>query len=634
MKGKKPKLKIINQLSRTNARGKLKNFEIWVPLDSKDEYSRVLSMSFSNQISFKRSQQVRHTINEITSQLVESIVLRDQQDANVMINQLTIMMYNRHLLGVQADLTHEKLLLPSRISLVFDKYANSQKETDTTNVEITIEPFDMKVGFRELENFKQLQKLMTDFSARISEPPPAQDGAVVIEADAEFHKANTEQLRPEDRDLIKNIDAAGKRRVSLRDRKRKQFVIMHVKLVSESINLSLMDDTGIFEYPLINFNISKVIANFEQETGQDDAANFILKKMGISSHPSLKLEAGLLLESNYFNMDSGSYEPLIEPWTFNAHVLRKTATSAMQVDLKSDEMLNLNLTYGMALAVKQIQKKISQSTDQWENENKVEETKAKTRRLTSSRRTTKKVATEESKKKAIREGEDDEDVSGFYFENYLGVELKVTLENYTAWKEQGVRLSDEQDDSAVIVFQEWEDPGERNFRNLRELSLINKHVKKEQNNGKLVENFEDNIIRCDVYIDGFDPVTGVPIEIAGHRSYELGIKGETEKEAKKNKHQFNLVVNVASEGNRKVVSFESQCVIDNKTEFDVEIAKVFGDGADQEKTELSKQDILQLLKARALQSKQVNAERKSLRYADEEVFEVVCASQQYKVPLK
>ena len=127
---------------------------------------------------------------------------------------------------------------------------------------------------------------------------------------------DTLQTSQYDRELIKQIEKqnAAKRRKPIKDRKFKQLVKTNIKLVSESINFSLMDDTGMHEYPLINFNISKIAANITQETGEDDAASFILKKMGISAHPFMRLEALLVLESNYFNMDSGSYEPLIESY--------------------------------------------------------------------------------------------------------------------------------------------------------------------------------------------------------------------------------------------------------------------------------------------------------------------------------
>jgi hypothetical protein len=521
MKGKKLKIKITHQISKMNAKGRLSNFELWVPLDSTKEDSRVLSLSLSSHVGFKGSNITRHKINEITNEIIESVVQKDQQDANVVLTQLSISMINRHLLRIQSDLTSEKILLPSRIGLSYDKFLSASNDSDVTNIEVNIEPIDMKVGFRELNNFQELGQVMSDFSVRVTDAMKTEETK-----DSGIHAPNYEQqksrreldLREQEmiNSLEKSVQADLKSRVSIRDRKTKQFIKMNVKLISESINFSLMDDTGLYEYPLINFNISKIMASVETETGEDDAVNFILKKMGISKHPNLKLDACLLMESNYFNIDSGSYEPLIEPWMFSAIVLQKTKNSGMDVKLSSEEMLNINLTYGMALAVMQIMKKLNQSAGEWEDEQKNEETKQRTLSQKKSRSNTKG-----SKRKTIRLGEEDEEAIGFYFENYLGLSLRITLENHDTWKEQGIELSEEEEETAVIAFQDWEESGERNFRNLRELNSINKQVKKIQNGGKVVENFEDNIIRYDLYIEGFEPITGVPIEISGRRSYEL-----------------------------------------------------------------------------------------------------------------
>jgi hypothetical protein len=565
MTGKKLEIKIINQLSKMDVKGKLSNIELWIPLDSMNQFSRVLSLGLSTHLGYRAGTSVRHQINEITNEMIESKLMKSQEDANVVITQLCISMLNRHLLEVQDDLTSEKILLPSRIDLSYDKFINTPQETDITNIDITIEPIDMKVGFRELDNFKKLGEVLGQFAARISTPPEEEQSlGDTDQGDGIDHLKETEIIGDDERQLAKTVTQevvlSTKPKIRIKDRKMKEFIKMNIKLISESINFALMDDTGVHEYPLINFSISKILAKVAQETGEDDAQNFILKKMGISQYPYMKLDAALLLEANYFNMDVGSYEPLIEPWTFNAMVLQKTAFSSQEIKLSSEEMLNINLTYGMALALKRIQTKLTLDTEGWEDEEEVEDNKRKIALMKTQGSSTKKTFTT-LQRKTTKGGEDDEDVSGFVFENYLGIQMRITLENHDSWKDQGVKLDEKDSDAAVVVFDEWEDAGERYFRNLRELHNINKAVKKQQNGGKLVENFERNIIRFDVYIDGFEPITGVPIEISGRRSYELAFVGETEKQRKKTKHHYSITVDVKTEGKKKIVSFESQLSI-------------------------------------------------------------------------
>ena len=626
MQGKELKIKIIDENSRMNAKGRLKNFEIWIPLDSTDEYSRVLSLSLSLQVSYKTTSLVKHRINEILNQLIDSTLHKDQRDASVMINQFMIIMYNRHLLQVQDDLTSEKLLLPSRISMVYDKFFNLSKDSDITNIEMTIEPFDMKVGFRELENFQQIQKVFNDFQERMSKTEVNVDDAVAIE----------EQQELDEKDIVKNMEKEHhtnqQARVSFKERKSKQLIKMNVRVISESINFALMDDTGKHEYPLINFSISKIIADIEQETGADDAASFILKKMGISKHPYLKLDAGLLLESNYFNISSGSYEPLIEPWTFSSQILQKTLASAMVIHLKSDEMLDMCVTYGMALALKRLQTKMGQQSGQWEDEKKVEEAKTKTKRITQAKSA---YSNKLTKNKSVNSEDEAEDAAGFIFENNLGLAVRITLENYEAWLDQGIQFTEEDKDTSIIEFHEWEDGEDsRNVRLQRDLISINKYVKKQQNGGKFIESFEDQILRYDVYIHGFEPIIGVPIEITGLRSYELIPEG-VELKKKKPKYQHAIVVNVSPEGNKKLVSFESQLIITNKTEHDFKIANVHTQGTSVVKEEMTTKEINACIEELKTKNPQVGTDSRQTGYKfyDVNPFSTVFANTEFKVPL-
>ena len=68
---------------------------------------------------------------------------------------------------------------------------------------------------------------------------------------------------------------------------------------------------------------------------------------------------------------------------------------------------------------------------------------------------------------------------------------------------------------------------------------------------------EEMIIRSDLYIEGFEPVKGVPIELTGCRSYELTPLDDhpllgAKVDSKGNKHtptEISIIVNVRTEGN-------------------------------------------------------------------------------------
>lgn len=86
---------------------------------------------------------------------------------------------------------------------------------------------------------------------------------------------------------------------------------------------------------------------------------------------------------------------------------------------------------------------------------------------------------------------------------------------------------------------------------------------------------EDLILRTDIYIDGFEPIRSVPIELSGCWSYELipsdhnRIKGLVMKDLKGrwSKQMLSIIINVKPVGNWKYVSIESPFILSNNTEF-------------------------------------------------------------------
>ena len=109
--------------------------------------------------------------------------------------------------------------------------------------------------------------------------------------------------------------------------------------------------------------------------------------------------------------------------------------------------------------------------------------------------------------------------------------MVIKIENYDMWKKNNIQIPPEYDESAVIEFDASE-IGHQQFRTLNELRGIIKYIQKLMSQGRFVDNLEENLIRLDLFIEGFEPIHGVPIELAGKRSYELRFKDETEKQAK------------------------------------------------------------------------------------------------------
>ena len=152
-----------------------------------------------------------------------------------------------------------------------------------------------------------------------------------------------------------------------------------------------------------------------------------------------------------------------------------------------------------------------------------------------------------------------------------------------------------------------------------------------ENKGNYIKNIEDKLIKIDVFIEGMDPIYGVPIEVSGLRSYELTINGENKSQSKKRKHQFSLIVDIHQDGTNKIVSFESQVIFTNSTEFDINIAHVFSKGAKHLKDELSSEEITEWYRNAMQNHKNINEYDASINESN--IFEKLSANEEFRIPL-
>ena len=79
--------------------GRFKNIKLWIPLDSRQKYSRVFSFSLMSQVNFRRDELTLDTVDTQTGQVLFSMSSDVRDEAIITINQLQILMLNRHLLN-------------------------------------------------------------------------------------------------------------------------------------------------------------------------------------------------------------------------------------------------------------------------------------------------------------------------------------------------------------------------------------------------------------------------------------------------------------------------------------------------------------------------------------------------------
>ena len=116
-------------------------------------------------------------------------------------------MINRHTLVSLMDKPEtEKLLEPSRITVKYENGSeNNGLQTDMT-VDVLVEPFEMKVGFREVDFFNNLNKSVQAFQAAMAEPPVVDRSSTITELDLDSALNKIKQKDLEENKVAKAVN--------------------------------------------------------------------------------------------------------------------------------------------------------------------------------------------------------------------------------------------------------------------------------------------------------------------------------------------------------------------------------------------------------------------------------------------
>ena len=89
--------------------------------------------------------------------------------------------------------------------------------------------------------------------------------------------------------------------------------------------------------------------------------------------PYYKMDIKLGLYGTYFNQLSQALEPFIEPWSIKVQNVQKFEKSIPEYKIWSNEFLDINLTFGMAVTIREIKARVLEKTFLMEEQMKKEE---------------------------------------------------------------------------------------------------------------------------------------------------------------------------------------------------------------------------------------------------------------------
>lgn len=278
----------------------LNNFELWLPLTTTETTKRTGCFSLGAFAEYKSLQSYKSFFNTLGQEISrEYLIIQDQATLTLTNLGGYIGLINKNRVVLSEERTHD-LMPPSRIGVGYSCYKQSQGAPES-NIELNLESIQFEVGFRDIQFFQSLSEKWKNL--QFSSP-----------------SAPETEKKP------------GK---------------MTVKVDSDAVKLTLLEDTGVKAYSLLHFHLSsfKICTEISELVTQGSFSTF--------------------LYSDYYNLKVCAWEPLIENWNLYAEAEQKNADSPLIVHINSTNMLNMNITMAMLEIMGTCSRKLSENSGFW-----------------------------------------------------------------------------------------------------------------------------------------------------------------------------------------------------------------------------------------------------------------------------
>ena len=298
VKENKEEKEVILPTKKLKFSGTISNIEVWIPASIETNFTRVCQFSFTTKVEFGLAEESK-----------DGRVLQRNLGASTKMSQLKLSILNKHQLKENEDiarLKQELVMLPSRLRVDVKRTEIINKNTEEMNVDVSIEPINITIGFRELLFFKVLAEY---YQVNLMDKMPK----------LEFNK--------EEKIEEKKIDYNSSK--------------VQVDMKMDTLTFLLVDDTGLIDQNLFKLLILNTDANVNMLTLLNEEE----RKTLYSDKDYLNVEGKFSIEALHYNLNVAEYEPVLESWGLNIDLTQYSIDQGKQIDIIATKMLNLNFSY-------------------------------------------------------------------------------------------------------------------------------------------------------------------------------------------------------------------------------------------------------------------------------------------------
>ena len=325
---KKVRLEKLEERHRINITGTVNNLQIWIPLEWNENESKLMTCSLSSDISHYSLTCRNYYINSLTDSIFKVEHISNVDDSKVVAKGLKVMIESitgademsigsTIVKSIEDAFIRSTLLKIPRIELNYDKEAKIKFNVTDAAIVLQLMPIVVNVGFVEINEFISVYNRLFDVYKSIMD----KNKNIIdkISQDYEEVKVTVSELVTNYLSSMVDSSITGNNAKTLMRKSRlaksKIVNLTRVVVFVEKIQMSLIDDLGLYHQALLTLDIDNLKSTIQMENGKESAATFILRRLGLYEDPYLKADLVLSLQAYNFNFDSGVSEPCIEPWS-------------------------------------------------------------------------------------------------------------------------------------------------------------------------------------------------------------------------------------------------------------------------------------------------------------------------------
>ena len=350
-----------SESSKLNINLTIKQIELNFPKDHNEANTKIFKFNFNTEIKYIYNEEAECQYKGLKL-IRKEYKVRNSDISLLLFNidfDIIIFKENRF----QYNLLLENMMTNSRIMITNNSYIILEKEKVVNTTNILIEPINLVIGFRQLIFFMGFYEKINLLRTELSKNYLSNENEKILIQKTKFIKK------------LAKINIKLQNQTKYNTTTFNNFNDINLKI--EKLTVRLIDNTEFYDVPLAKLNIYRIDMKAFLNSDPVDYKNMGLYIIEMISGKKTKnyniynlyqhCDCSFKFDVFLYNQILSDWDLLVEPWKAEIKVFQVAKMTRLKLDIKSNDMFNINITINMMKVMNEILKKIGQNESKWIN---------------------------------------------------------------------------------------------------------------------------------------------------------------------------------------------------------------------------------------------------------------------------